>query len=90
MARLDDVKRYQAAGMRADYFTWNREHFIKEMGRLIERLKGDKSLEPRACFGLTEKGVATLWHFTAPAGAKADEGDDGFEISWPCPPCEPL
>jgi hypothetical protein len=95
MSMAEDRRRYRAAGLEAQYFRWPREAFMEGMEAILEALKADESLEPRARFGLTEKGVVTLWHYTsrpekAPKASGYGEESEGFNIAVPCPPdCDP-
>lgn len=91
MGMTQDIERYRAAGLAAEYHRWDRVTFLHGMSKMLEALKADPTLEPRAAFGLTDKGLLTLWHYTVSTGKAATEGDDGgFNLSFPCPPlCPP-
>ena len=89
MTMAESVAAFKAAGLAAEYHRWDRDTFLKNMGEMLKKLEANPALEPRARFGLDEKGAVVLWHYLA-GGAQAEGGDceppDCFDISHPCPP----
>jgi hypothetical protein len=78
-------------GLFATSHGWDRKEFIDRMSKLLERLKANEGLQPRARFGVKD-GRIVLWHYTAPADNRAASSDDdqaAFDISFPCPPFYP-
>jgi hypothetical protein len=87
----ESVAAAEKAGLYARSHSWDREVFIEKMGALLDLLKADRSLTPRARVGL-ENGHVVLWHYLAPSDPRVASSDDdvaAFDDSFPCPPFYP-
>lgn len=91
MGMSQDIERYRAAGLAAEYHRWERDTFVKTVKTVLKALDADPAAEPRARFGLNEKGVITLWLYAAdPTAARGGGDPPGGDESFPCPPlCGP-
>lgn len=68
---------------REGFHWWDREFFLTEMAKFLERLKADTTLYP-CC---REQDDGGLYFFTSTAGKAVNgDGDGGFDNSHFCPP----
>jgi hypothetical protein len=98
MSRQEDMRRWHDAGLAHKFFEIDGKTWLEATEPMRAAVKADPSLVVRTDEqAIGENGRQTVWTYLAGrrdadgkvAALAEGEDDCAYNISWPCPPCEP-